>query len=307
MMNIVNTDLIVILGPTATGKTELAARIAHKIGSEIIGADSRQVYRGMDLGTGKDYQDYIVEGKKIPYHLIDIVEPGYKYNVFEYQKDFLRVYKDISSKGMVPVLCGGTGMYIESVLNGYRLMPVPPDPKRRTELESKSMEELKALLASLTKLHNTTDSGHRKRLIRAIEIAEYNSINIKPDEEFPVLKPIIFGVRFDRNSRRKRITERLKKRLESGMIDEVRKLLETVSEEDLIYYGLEYKYLTLYCTGQISYKELFERLNIAIHQFAKRQMTWFRKMERNGHEIHWIDGDLSMDEKLGIIFGKLGK
>jgi tRNA dimethylallyltransferase len=296
-----NIDLIVILGATATGKTELAASLAKTIEAEIISADSRQVYRGMDLGTGKDYSDYIIQGKKIPYHLIDIADPGYKYSVFEYQHDFLISYQKIIDRGIIPILCGGTGMYIEAILNGYKLLPVPPDPVRRSELEDKSMEELKILLSSASSLHNTTDLNHKKRLIRAIEIADYNLKNHKSEKEFPALRPLIIGVKYDRDSRRKRITERLKKRLESGMIEEVQELLKTVSAEDLIYYGLEYKYLTLYCTGKINFDELFAGLNTAIHQFAKRQMTWFRKMERDGHKIHWMDGYMNMDDKISTI------
>ena len=296
-------NLIVILGPTASGKTSLAARLANRMGTEIISADSRQVYRGMDLGTGKDYEDYTVDGNKVPCHLIDIVDAGYKYNVFEYQADFLKIYENIRKRGLVPILCGGTGMYIESVLNGYKLLPVPPNPKRRSELEGRSMDELKTLLSSMHSLHNTSDLDSKKRVIRAIEIAEFNLENEEKNAGFPEIKPIVFGVMVDRETRRARITKRLEERLKSGMIEETRELLKTIPSEDLIYYGLEYKYLTLYCTGQISYEELFSRLNIAIHQFAKRQMTWFRKMERDGHRIHWIDGMKSMDEKLRFILG----
>lgn len=304
-MNNPDIDLIVFLGATATGKTELAARLAKIIGSEIISADSRQVYRGMNLGTGKDYEDYTIEGQEIPYHLIDIADPGDKYNVFQYQKDFLGVYQDLKTKGLTPILCGGTGMYIEAVLNGYRLLPVPPNPSRRSELSEMSNTELIKHLKSMTGVHNTTDLTHKKRLIRAIEIAEFNRDNSIVEDPFPKINPIIFGVRFDRDSRRNRITERLSKRLESGMIDEVRGLLEITSADNLIYYGLEYKYLTQYCTGEINREELFTQLNTAIHQFAKRQMTWFRKMEKDGHKITWIDGDLSIDEKLEVIQNKI--
>jgi len=300
-------DLIVILGATATGKTLLAARLAHRLGSEIISADSRQVYRGMNLGTGKDYEDYIVEGVKVPYHLIDIADPGYKYSVFEFQNDFLEVYSLLKRKGIIPVMCGGTGMYIEAVVNAYRLLPVPPDPERRSELQKKTMAELISMLKSLSALHNTTDTKHRKRLIRAIEIAEYKHNNQIQDTAFPGLKPIIFGIKFDRESRRRRITERLERRLKSGLIDEVKGLLKTIPPESLIYYGLEYKYLTLYCTGKISYNELFDGLNTAIHQFAKRQMTWFRKMEKEGHVIHWIDGNMDVEEKTGMMLSLLDK
>ncbi len=300
-------DLIVILGATATGKTELAANLAYRIGTEIISADSRQVYRRMDLGTGKDYQDYMVQGREIPSHLIDIADPGYKYSVFEFQRDFLNAYHDIRNRGMIPILCGGTGMYIEAILNGYKLLPVPPDPGRRTELGKKSMEELKNMLASISSLHNTTDLNHKKRLIRAIEISEYNINNNQSEKEFPVLKAIIFGVKFDRDSRRRRITERLKKRLESGMIEEVRELLKTVPAEDLIYYGLEYKYLTLFCMGKINTDELFSGLNTAIHQFAKRQMTWFRKMEKEGHRIYWLDGYMNLEEKISKVLSAISQ
>jgi len=294
-------DLIVILGATASGKTGVAATLAHKLKTEIISADSRQVYRGMDIGTGKDYDDYIVDNQPVPYHLIDIVDPGYKYSVFEYQKDFLKAYTCIREKGKIPVLCGGTGMYIEAVLNGYNLVAVPPDHHRRAELELIPMDKLAELLGSLTSLHNITDLTHRKRLIRAIEIAEFKKKNKIDEEDFPKADPLIFGIRFDRETRRQRITERLKQRLESGMTEEVRELLQSVNPEDLEYYGLEYKFITWYCTGQITYEEMFSRLNTAIHQFAKRQMTWFRKMERDGHRIQWIDGALCMEDKIRII------
>ncbi len=298
-------DPIVILGATATGKTELAASLAYILGSEIISADSRQVYKGMNLGTGKDYEDYTVNGKQIPYHLIDIAIPGDKYNVFEFQKDFLKTYKDIKSRGISPILCGGTGMYIESIINGYKLLPVPPNSTRRLELNEKSMPDLISLLKSLTDTHNTTDLKHKKRLIRAIEIAEYNKNNTIQEEPFPNLSPIIFGITYDRETRRARITERLKKRLESGMIEEVQALLKTNSAEDLIYYGLEYKYLTLYCTGKINREDLFKQLNTAIHQFAKRQMTWFRKMEKDGHRIIWLEGEMDKENKIKVIMERL--
>ncbi len=300
-------DLIVILGATATGKTELAASLAHILGSEIISADSRQVYRGMNLGTGKDYEDYTINGKKIPYHLIDVADPGEKYNVFEFQKDFLKAYKDIKSRGITPILCGGTGMYIESVLNGYKLLPVPPNPIRRSELNKKNIPDLIALLNSLTEIHNTTDLKNKKRLIRAIEIAEYNRNNSLNEEPFPKLTPIVFGLKYERDTRRKRITKRLQNRLESGMIEEVQALLKTNSADDLIYYGLEYKYLTLYCTGEISREDLFKQLNTAIHQFAKRQMTWFRKMEKDGHKIIWLEGEMKKEHKIELMLEKLQK
>ena len=292
-------DLITILGPTASGKTPLAAALADKLQTEIISADSRQVYRRMDLGTGKDLADYAVNGHAIPFHLIDIVEPGTKYNVFEYQRDFLKAYQEVAEKGKLPILCGGTGMYLESVLKGYRLLPVPENPALRASLEGKSLEELTALLASYKKLHNSTDVDTPKRAIRAIEIEEYYKQQPVEHREFPQLNSLIIGVDIDRELRREKITRRLKQRLEEGMIDEVRNLLaEGIAPEDLIYYGLEYKYLTLHATGQLTFEEMFLQLETAIHQFAKRQMTWFRGMERRGFTIHWLDATLPTDEKV---------
>lgn len=292
-------DLITILGPTASGKTPLAAALADKLQTEIISADSRQVYRRMDLGTGKDLADYAVNGHAIPFHLIDIVEPGTKYNVFEYQRDFLKAYQEVAEKGKLPILCGGTGMYLESVLKGYRLLPVPENPELRASLEGKSLEELTALLASYKKLHNSTDVDTPKRAIRAIEIEEYYKQQPVEHREFPQLNSLIIGVDIDRELRREKITRRLKQRLEEGMIDEVRNLLaEGIAPEYLIYYGLEYKYLTLHATGQLTFEEMFLQLETAIHQFAKRQMTWFRGMERRGFTIHWLDATLPMEEKL---------
>lgn len=292
-------DLITILGPTASGKTPLAAALADKLGTEIISGDSRQVYRRMDLGTGKDLVDYVVDGRPVPYHLIDIVEPGYKYNVFEYQRDFLKAYEEIVAKGKLPVLCGGTGMYIESVLKGYRLLPVPENPELRASLEGKTLEELTDVLRRYKKLHNSTDVDTAKRAIRAIEIEEYYKQQPPEYREFPSLKSFIVGVDIDRELRREKITRRLKQRLEEGMVDEVRGLLtEGVSAENLIYYGLEYKFLTQYVIGELTFEEMFQQLETAIHQFAKRQMTWFRGMERRGFTIHWLDATLSMEEKL---------
>ena len=291
-------DLITILGPTASGKTPLAAALADRMGTEIISGDSRQVYRRMDLGTGKDLVDYTVDGRQVPYHLIDIVEPGYKYNVFEYQRDFLKAYEEISAKGKTPILCGGTGMYIESVLKGYRLLPVPENPELRASLEGKSLEELTHILEGYKKLHNSTDVDTCKRAIRAIEIEEYYKQQPPEYREFPSLKSLIVGVDIDRELRREKITRRLKQRLEEGMVDEVRGLLaEGIPAENLIYYGLEYKFLTQYAIGEISYDEMFLQLKTAIHQFAKRQMTWFRGMERRGFTIHWLDATLPMEEK----------
>lgn len=291
-------DLITILGPTASGKTPLAASLADRLSTEIISGDSRQVYRRMDLGTGKDLADYTVEGRQVPYHLIDIVEPGYKYNVFEYQRDFLKAYEEIVAKGKLPILCGGTGMYIESVLKGYRLLPVPENPELRANLEGKSLEELTRILEGYKKLHNSTDVDTAKRAIRAIEIEEYYKQQPPEYREFPSLKSLIIGVDIDRELRREKITRRLKQRLEEGMVDEVRGLLnEGIPAENLIYYGLEYKFLTQYAIGELTYEEMFLQLETAIHQFAKRQMTWFRGMERRGFTIHWLDATLPMEEK----------
>jgi len=291
-------DLITILGPTASGKTPLAAALADKLGTEIISGDSRQVYRRMDLGTGKDLADYVVDGRPVPYHLIDIVEPGYKYNVFEFQRDFLKAYEKIKAKGKLPILCGGTGMYIESVLKGYRLLPVPENPELRASLEGKSLEELTKILEGYKKLHNSTDVDTAKRAIRAIEIEEYYKQQPPEYREFPSLKSLIVGVDIDRELRREKITRRLKQRLEEGMVDEIRGLLdEGIPAENLIYYGLEYKFLTQYAIGELTYEEMFLQLETAIHQFAKRQMTWFRGMERRGFTIHWLDAKLPMEEK----------
>jgi tRNA dimethylallyltransferase len=291
-------DLITILGPTASGKTPLAAALADRLHTEIISGDSRQVYRRMDLGTGKDLVDYVVDGRPVPYHLIDIVEPGYKYNVFEYQRDFLKAYEEITSRGKLPILCGGTGMYIESVLKGYRLLPVPENPELRASLEGKSLEELTRILEGYKKLHNSTDVDTAKRAIRAIEIEEYYKQQPPEYREFPSLKSLIVGVDIDRELRREKITRRLKQRLDEGMVEEVRGLLEEgIPAENLIYYGLEYKFLTQYAIGELTFDEMFHQLETAIHQFAKRQMTWFRGMERRGFKIHWLDATLPMDVK----------
>ena len=283
--------IITILGPTAGGKTNVAAHLAKYLHGEIISADSRQIYRKMNLGTGKDYDDYTIDGVQIPYHLIDIKEPGYKYNLFEYQQDFYKVYKNITERNKIPILCGGTGLYIEGVTKGYKMLAVPPDEKLRKELESKSLSELESVLKSYKTLHNISDIDTKKRAIRAIEIEKYHE---KYESNLPVhdLKPIYFGIKYDRISQRKRITDRLKSRLESGMIDEVRDLLEmnNVPSDSLVYYGLEYKFITLYLLKEITYDEMFIKLNTAIHQFAKRQMTWFRRMERKGDKIYWFDG-----------------
>ena len=296
--------MITILGPTASGKTPVAARLAAEIGGEIISADSRQVYRRMDIGTGKDLADYIVDGHQIPYHLIDICEPGTKYNLFEYQQDFFDVYEAIQSRDVVPILCGGTGLYIEAVLKGYKLSPVPQNQELRDSLEGKSLEELTQMLTELkakngSNMHNTTDVDSCQRAIRAIEIETYNLQHPMPKRELPPVDSLIIGIDIDRELRREKITSRLKTRLEQGMVEEVKALLdEGIPADDLIYYGLEYKFLTEYIVGKLSYDEMFSRLEIAIHQFAKRQMTWFRGMERRGFTIHWIDATLPMDEKV---------
>ena len=294
-----NYDLITILGPTASGKTSLAAALAAHLKTEIISGDSRQVYRRMDLGTGKDLSDYVVDDYKVPYHLIDIVEPGYKYNVFEYQRDFLVAYGDIRARGLLPILCGGTGMYLESILKGYCLLPVPENKELRERLASKSLEELTDILSRYKKLHNSTDVDTVKRAIRAIEIEEYYLTQDVNARSFPEIHSLIIGVDINRDLRRQKITSRLKKRLQEGMVDEVKSLLkEGINPDDLIYYGLEYKYLTLYAVGKLSYDEMFSQLEIAIHQFAKRQMTWFRGMERRGFQIHWINAEAPLKENV---------
>ena len=301
-----NYNLITILGPTAGGKTAVAANLAYRIGGEIISGDSRQVYRKMDLGTGKDIDDYTVNGKAIPYHLIDIFEPGYKFNVYEFQSHFVNAFNDVQSRKAMPILCGGSGLYIEAAIRGYRLIEVPENPTLRAELATKSHAELEQMLASMKKLHNHTDTDSRKRLVRAIEIEHHYANTPAKDFEYPDLKNIIFGVKFPRLQQRERITQRLRQRLTEGMIDEVKGILDNgVSPESLIYYGLEYKWITMHVLGKISYNEMFNGLNTAIHQFAKRQMTWFRRMERNGLTIHWIDGNFSMDQKLELIFHTL--
>jgi len=292
-------NLICILGPTASGKTAFAANLANTLGGEIISADSRQVYRGMDIGTGKDYEDYRVGDVSVPYHLIDIVDAGEEYNVFQYQKDFNRVFNEIQTRGRIPVLCGGTGMYIEAVLKAYKLLKVPLNEDLRRILENQSIENLNERLKSYKNPHNTTDLIIRKRIIRAIEIEEYLQANPSSPEIIPVMNPIVFGIEIDRELRRERITQRLNERLANGMIKEVKSLMESgISAEKLEYYGLEYKFLSRYVEGKISYDEMFNSLNTAIHQFAKRQMTWFRKMEKEGTKIHWIDAKLSLEDKL---------
>lgn len=299
--------MITILGPTASGKTDIATHLAAELSAEIISADSRQVYRRMDIGTGKDLADYVVDGKRVPYHLIDIVEPGTKYNLFEYQRDFLEAYNDIRSRGKNVILCGGTGLYIESVLKGYRLIPVPENKELRHKLEGKSLLELTSILERLkaennSNMHNSTDLDTSKRAIRAIEIEmAYKEAHIE-ERTFPKIDNVIIGVGIDRDLRRMKITRRLDQRLQDGMVDEVKSLLDSgIPADDLIYYGLEYKFVTEYILGKSTFEEMHRSLEIAIHQFAKRQMTWFRGMERRGFTIHWIDAADSMEEKINEI------
>lgn len=301
-------SLITILGPTASGKTTFAANLAHRIDGEIISADSRQIYRGMDIGTGKDLCDYEIDNQKIPYHLIDIRPAGDKYTLFHYQHDFHRAYNDILSRNKTPILCGGTGLYIESVLKGYNLPDVPENKELRDTLESKSLPELIEILKTYTSLHNTTDTDTKKRAIRAIEIAEFQAHQPSGYCEFPPINSLIIGIDIHRELRREKISQRLKTRLDEGMIAEIHRLLNSgVSAENLIYYGLEYKFVTRFVIGEISYQEMFSQLETAIHQFAKRQMTWFRGMERRGFTIHWIDATLPLSEKLEIALSLIKK
>ena len=290
---------IVITGATAGGKTSVASHLAKKIQAEVISADSRQIYRGMDIGTGKDIEDYTVDEYEVPYHLIDIVDAGYKYNVYEYRKDFYKVFSDIKTRGKISIVCGGTGLYLEAILRNYDLVEVPVNEDLRQKLQDLDISELEKILKSYKKMHNRSDLDTTKRAIRAIEIAEYYSRNQYKQDNIPKMNPIVFGILYDRDTRRARITERLRHRLENGMIDEVKNLIDSgISHENLEYYGLEYKFLSWYLSGKISYNELFTQLNTAIHRFSKRQMTWFRKMEKGGIKIHWIDGTLAMEEKV---------
>jgi tRNA dimethylallyltransferase len=296
-------NLVVVLGPTATGKTQLAAHLANALNGEVLCADSRQVYRQMDLGTGKDYDDYLVNGHRVPHHLMDLVPPGYKYNVYEYQADFYRTYEDVCRRGRFPVMCGGSGLYIEAVLNQYKLINVPVNNDLRQRLEGKSLQELTEILAGYRTLHNHTDTDTINRAIRSIEIADFNAHHTMPEVTLPNIKPLIIGVGIDTQKRRERITKRLKERLNTGMVDEVKSLLDSgLQPDDLVYYGLEYKYLTLYLIGRLSYQQMFEELNIAIRQFAKRQMTWFRRMERNGFSIHWMDAFEPIEQRVCRIY-----
>ena len=302
--NMQNQKMITILGPTASGKTSVAAALALRTGGEIISADSRQVYRRMDIGTGKDLADYTRGDVHIPYHLIDIAEPGTKYNLFQYQQDFHQAYDLIRSRGKLPILCGGTGLYIEAVLGGYSLSPVPQNQKLRESLEGKSLDQLTQMLVQLkqkngSKMHNRTDVDTAQRAIRAIEIETYNLEHPTPERQMPPVDSLVIGINIDRELRREKITRRLKARLDEGMCDEIQGLIDGgINPEDLIYYGLEYKFITEYVIGRTSYDEMFRQLEIAIHQFAKRQMTWFRGMERRGFTIHWIDAAQSMDDKV---------
>lgn len=304
-----NEDIITILGPTACGKTRFAVQLAYFLDAEIISADSRQVYRGMDLGTGKDLDDYVWKGKKIPYHLIDIVAPGYKYNIYEYQRDFLRAYEDIKSRGKNVVVCGGSGLYLESVLRGYKLSTVPKNESLRSELERYSLAELKEKLRLMRPLHNDTDTDTVQRAIRAIEIETFNQLHPAQCNVFPELTSLTLGLNVDRDTRRERISSRLRKRLEEGMLDEIRLLLKQgVTPDELIYYGLEYKFLTQHVIGELSYEEMYKGLEIAIHQFAKRQMTWFRGMERRGISIEWVDvpaKDMDMEYVESLLNGQV--
>lgn len=291
-----DNKLYVITGPTASGKTSKAVALARAIDAEIISADSRQVYRGMDIGTGKDLDEY----GDVPYHLIDICDAGYKYNLYQYLRDYRAAYSDIRSRGKRVVLCGGTGLYVESVLKGIQLPEVPENKELRNRLEGKSLDELTAMLSAMKQLHNTTDVDTCKRAIRAIEIQTFYQEHPELEantQPHPVDNAVIVGVDIDVENRRRRITERLKMRLDAGMVDEIRRLIDSgVPAEDLIYYGLEYKFVTQYVIGELDYDEMFRLLEIAIHQFAKRQMTWFRGMERRGFAINWINWNVDNDE-----------
>ncbi|MBN2165328.1 MAG: tRNA (adenosine(37)-N6)-dimethylallyltransferase MiaA [Marinilabiliaceae bacterium] len=300
--NISQYQMLTILGPTAVGKTRLAALLASRLNGEILSADSRQVYREMNYGTGKDYDDYIVNGQKVPYHLVDIAEPGSKYNVYEFQKDFKIAYDDVLLREKVPVMCGGSGLYVEAILNNYKLIAVPVNEKLRQQLKEKTLEELITILSKYKSLHNTTDIDTVSRVIRAIEIEQYYQENKGFESPFPNIKSLVVGINIDRDSRRRRISNRLKERLNSGMISEVEHLMSIgLSIDDLIYYGLEYKFVALYLSNQLSYEDMYKQLETAIHQFAKRQMTWFRRMERNGCEIRWVDALQPIEDRVNII------
>jgi tRNA dimethylallyltransferase len=303
-----NYDLLIITGPTASGKTSLAVAVARRLNGEIISADSRQVYRRMNIGTGKDYSDYIIDGVQMPCHLIDIAEPGEKYNVFEYQRRFFKVYQSFKQRGVFPVVCGGSGMWVDSIVSGYQMPEVPPNDDLRKQLEEKTLDELIEILSSLKKLHNITDIDTKKRAIRAIEIEHYTQNNVANISQSPKINPLIVGVLPDRDRRRENIAQRLQQRLDEGMIEEVKGLLDTgITPEALIYYGLEYKFITLYLINRLTYDQMVLSLQTAICQFAKRQMTWFRGMERRGTKIHWIDAQLPLDDKISIVVNLLDK
>lgn len=289
------TELITILGPTASGKTALAAQVASAIGAEVISADSRQVFSEMNIGTGKDLDDFIIDNMKIPYHLIDVAEPGTEFSVFNFVTGFRKAFSEIRQRGNVALLCGGTGLYIESVLKGYEMVEVPVNQELRKEWETLSDATLTEMLLYFKQLHNTTDTETRERLLRALEIEFYRKENQPVMAEPDFKNSPVFGLKFDRLLERERITQRLKMRLENGMIDEVKQLLDKgISSARLVQYGLEYRYVTRYISGEISYDDMFRLLNTAIHQFAKRQMTWFRRMERTGITIHWLRGEDGM-------------
>ena len=299
-------DILVITGPTATGKTRLAALVADRLGGEVISADSRQVYRGMDIGTGKDLSDYTVDGRRVPVHMVDIADAGYRYNVYEYQRDFLKVFEDMTMRGVYPVVCGGSGMYVDSIVSGYRLVQVPVNDQLRSLLDGRSLEELTEILSQYKSLHNKTDVDTVKRAVRAIEIADWYAHHPVEETPFPVRNPLVTAVFVDRETRRQRISDRLRVRLEEGMIEEVQRLLAGgIHPDDLIYYGLEYKYITLYLMNRLSREEMVQKLEVEIHRFAKRQMTWFRGMERRGIAINWIDGSLSDEEKAACLISKI--
>jgi len=297
-----NYNIITILGPTAGGKTSVATNLAYKIDAEIISGDSRQIYRGMDLGTGKDLNEYIINNQQIKFHLIDIVDAGYKYNLFEFQKDFFKAYADIIEKQKLPIFCGGTGLYLESIIDNYNILEVPENTELRNQLILKEKDELEQMLISMKSVHNKSDFDTKKRTIRAIEIETYYQTNPRKQIEYPKINSLTIGIKYEREIQRKRITERLKQRLQDGMIDEVKTLIDKgVPADTLIYYGLEYKFITQYLLNQITYNQMFELLNIAIHQFQKRQMTWFRKMEKDGINIYWLDGYMDLDKKINKI------
>lgn len=301
-------DILVITGPTATGKTRLAALVADRLGGEVISADSRQVYRGMDIGTGKDLSEYTVGGRDVPVHMVDIVDAGYRYNVYEYQHDFLKVFDELTGRGVFPVVCGGSGMYLDSIVSGYRLVQVPVNEQLRAMLAGRSLGELTEILSHYKSLHNNTDVDTVKRAVRAIEIADYYAGHPVDEKPFPVHNPLVTAVFVDRETRRRRISDRLRSRLDEGMIEEVQRLLAGgIHPDDLIYYGLEYKYITLYLMNRLSRDEMVQKLEVEIHRFAKRQMTWFRGMERRGITIHWIDGQLPENEKVDAIIRLLDR